>query len=167
MCRRFELQRTANQYGVDGGPGAGLGGRYRGRTGAWRQRKCDQWRALAYQLANPGLRFRFSKLYANQSAENARFAMRYVHRDANQIGIWLSLLAVLMAWAGIVLMMRKQERLPPSIGPALVVSGALLAMLSFGMLSASVMPASILGLLVGVVLACLALWQRWRSSRQE
>ena len=70
---------------------------------------------------------------------------------------------MLMAWAGIVLMARKH--LPNSVGPALVVSGALLAMVSIGILSASVMPASILGLVVGGVLAVVTLWKRWQNWR--
>ena len=120
---------------------------------------------LHIKLPTQGLRFRFSKLYANQSAENARFAMRYVHHDANQAGLGLSLLAVLMAWAGIVLMMRKPARLPQSLAPVLVVGAALMALLAFGMLGAAVLPASILGLLVGVILAGVTFWKQWQGTR--
>jgi hypothetical protein len=59
---------------------------------------------LHIELPTQGLLFRFAKLYANQSVEEARFSLRYVHQAAGFAGLWLSLLATLAGWVGIALL---------------------------------------------------------------
>ncbi|MEJ8568632.1 hypothetical protein [Elongatibacter sediminis] len=59
---------------------------------------------LHIELPTQGIRYRFAKLYANQSPEDARFRLRYVHPTAGFAGLWLSLLATLAIWAGIALL---------------------------------------------------------------
>ncbi len=118
---------------------------------------------LRIELPTQGLLYRFSKLYANQSADDAEFSIRYVHRNANLAGFWLSILAVIVVWAGIVAMGSKRIQTPQIFPPALIVSGAVMAVIAIGLLGASVVPASLLALAIGMVVGGGAIWQNWRS----
>jgi hypothetical protein len=118
---------------------------------------------LHIELPTQGLLYRFSKLYANQSADDAEFSIRYVHRNANIVGFWLSMLAVLLAWAGIVAMGSKRIQTPQYFPPALIVSGSVMAVIAIGLLGASVAPASTLALAIGLAVGGGAIWQNWRS----
>jgi hypothetical protein len=126
---------------------------------------------LHIELPTQGLLYRFAKLYANQSAEDAHFTLRYVHRSAGFAGLWISLLATVAIWAGIVLMgtgkglfpTPAQYKLPPYAPWALLLGGVAVAALSMTLLGASVMPASILSLAIAAVLACFQLWRLWRD----
>jgi hypothetical protein len=124
---------------------------------------------LHIDLPTQGLRYRFAKLYANQSAEDAHFSMRYVHRSAGFAGLWISLLATLAIWAGIVLMGRSisengigsLQKLPPWVPWTLLTAGAALAALSMTALGASVIPPSILSLAIAAALLGWQAWSRW------
>jgi hypothetical protein len=121
---------------------------------------------LHIELPTQGLRYRFSKLYANQSADDAEFSIRYVHRNASFAGFWLSILAVILAWAGIVAAGSKQIQTPEYFPPAMMASGVLMAIAAFGFLGASVVPASILALTIGLAIAGNAFW-RQRQERNK
>ena len=70
---------------------------------------------LHIELPTQGLLYRFAKLYANQSTEDAYFALRYVHRSAGFAGLWISLLATVAIWVGIVLMGTGKGLFPASM----------------------------------------------------
>lgn len=120
---------------------------------------------LHIELPTQGLRYQFSKLYANQSADDAGFSIRYVHRSANLVGFWLSIVAVIVCWAGIVAMGSKRIITPGFFPPTLIVSGAGMAIAAIGVLGAGVVPASVLALVIGMALGGVVLWQHWRSRR--
>jgi len=107
---------------------------------------------LHIELPTQGLLYRFSKLYANQSQEDAHFAMRYVHRSAGFAGLWLSLIATIGIWAGIALLWGAAAQLPSYLPWALLSAGAILVVLSISLLGASVTPPSYLSLGLAIVL---------------
>ena len=118
-------------------------------------------------MPTQGLLYRFAKLYANQSEEDARFSMRYVHRSAGFAGLWISLLASLAIWAGIVLVGPKPvvagQNLPRYLPWVLLITGSLGVTASINLLGSSVVPPSILSLVIAVALAAwrgLAWWQK-------
>ena len=127
---------------------------------------------LHIELPTQGLLYRFAKLYANQSAEDAQFSLRYVHRSAGFAGLWISLLATLAIWGGIVLLGRETDlsdngtlqRLPAYLPWTLLSAGTALVVLSIGLLGASVIPPSVLSLAVA---AGLLAWHGWRRFAQE
>jgi hypothetical protein len=129
---------------------------------------------LHIELPTQGLLYRFAKLYANQSAEDAHFTLRYVHRSAGFAGLWISLLAAVAAWAGIVLLgisagphtpdeseRNRLQNLPPFVPWALIASGATLVVISISLLGASMTPPSILSLLIAITLAAWQARKRW------
>ena len=95
--------------------------------------------------------------------------MRYVHRSAGFAGLWISLLATIAIWAGIMLMGTRQpvalQKLPPYLPWGLLTMGTALAALSMTVLGASVVPPSILSLAIAVALACWQAWRWWQSNR--
>jgi hypothetical protein len=116
---------------------------------------------LRIELPAEGLLFRFAKLYANQSAEDARFRLRYVRPAAGFAGLWFSLLATVAIWAGIALLwgLRPAVALAPQTPWLLVTGGALVLILSLTVLGAGVLPPSVLSLLIAVGLA------GWKARR--
>ncbi len=126
---------------------------------------------LHIELPTQGLLYRFAKLYANQSAEDAQFSLRYVHRSAGFAGLWISLLATLAIWGGIVALgggidvsgNGALQRLPAYLPWTLLAAGTALVALSIGLLGASIIPPSVLSLAVA---AGLLAWQAWRRFAQ-
>jgi len=124
---------------------------------------------LHIELPTQGLLYRFSKLYANQSQEDAHFTLRYVHRSAGFAGLWISLLATLAIWAGIVLVGLNARgpgalrELPLYVSWILLAGGAALATLSMTVLGANVIPPSILSLAIAVALVGWQSWQWWQK----
>jgi hypothetical protein len=124
---------------------------------------------LHIELPTQGLRYRFAKLYANQSAEDAHFSMRYVHRSASFAGLWISLLATLAVWAGIALLSKDitvngnaaLRKLPPYLPWTLLGTGSVLAALSMTTLGAGVLPPSILSLALAVALLAWQARRKW------
>jgi hypothetical protein len=106
---------------------------------------------LRIELPTEGLLVRFSKLYANQSLEDARFSMRYVNQDAHRWGLWLSLLATLAIWGGIIMLGQSRQIGPAYLPQILIVSGAISAVMAIGGLEASVYPTATLALIIGVI----------------
>jgi hypothetical protein len=125
---------------------------------------------LHIELPTQGLLYRFAKLYANQSAEDARFSLHYVRRSAAFAGWWISLLATLSVWAGIVLLSTQLkaapalQNLPPYIPWLLLTAGAVMLVLSIALLGASVVPASILSLAAALAVAGGKCWGWWRDK---
>jgi hypothetical protein len=109
--------------------------------------------------------YRFAKLYANQAKEDAYFTLRYVHQKAGFAGLWLSLLAAAAIWAGIILIGLKSTVVPRHLPTLLLTGGAVLLTMSVLLLGASVVPASMLSLLIASAAAAWLGWQRWQVWR--
>ena len=120
---------------------------------------------LHIELPTQGILFRFAKLYANQAKEDAYFSLRYVHQKAGFVGLWISLLAAAAVWAGIILLGIKRTAVPQQLPVMLIAGGAVVLALSIFLLGASVVPASILSLLVATAAAGWLGWQRWQVWR--
>jgi hypothetical protein len=136
---------------------------------------------LRIELPAQGLLFRFAKLYANQSDEDAHFSLRYVHRAAGFAGLWLSLLATLAIWAGIGLLWwgrsdrdadsgtgggiseiaRALSELPAQTPWLLLAAGTAVLAASITLLGAGILPPSVLSLAIALGLGG---WQVWRFT---
>lgn len=131
---------------------------------------------LHIDIPTQGLLYRFAKLYANQSAEDAHFSMRYVHRSAGFAGWWISLLATLAIWAGIILLGAVQrdpslrlegvavENLPAYLPWILITTGTVMVAASISLLEASVVPPALLSLAIASALLGWKTWTWWKSS---
>jgi hypothetical protein len=120
---------------------------------------------LHIDLPTQGVLYRFAKLYANQAREDAYFSLRYVHQKASFAGLWISLLAAAAVWAGIILIGMKYPSVPRQLPVALLAGGAVTLALSVLLLSVSVVPASLLSLLVATAVAVWIGWQKWQIWR--
>ena len=120
---------------------------------------------LHIELPTQGVLYRFAKLYANQAKEDAYFSLRYVHQKAGFAGLWISLLAAAAVWAGIILMGIKYPGAPRQLPTALLAGGAVMLSVSVLLLGASVVPASILSLLVASAVVAWLGWQKWQVWR--
>lgn len=140
---------------------------------------------LHIELPTQGVLYQFAKLYANQSAEGAYFSLRYVHRNAGFAGWWISLLATLAIWAGIILLGVNQkgnsinsrdtdshrngfaalQNLPAYLPWVLILVGTVVVTISINLLGASVIPLSLLSLGIAVTLLCWKLWSWWQDNR--
>jgi hypothetical protein len=118
---------------------------------------------LRIELPAQGLLFRFAKLYANQSDEDAHFSLRYVHRAAGFAGLWLSLLAILAIWAGIALLwgLRPVGDLPPQTPWLLLTAGTAVLAAAITLLGAGILPPSVLSLAIALGLGG---WKAWRFT---
>ena len=124
---------------------------------------------LHIELPTQGVLYRFSKLYANQSEEEAWFSLRYVDRSAGFAGFWISLFGVLVLWAGIVLTgikkagsEQKRSRYLPAV---LVVTGAMLLTLAVTVFGASVTPPSVLSLVIAAGLVARWTFTAWKNRQ--
>ncbi len=129
---------------------------------------------LHIELPTQGLRYRFAKLYANQSAEDAQFSMRYVQRSAGFAGLWISLLATLAFWLGVLLLGARSSSgdwpyaLTPNQWPAqlhwILLSGGVAGVwLATTLLGASILPPSVLSLILAGLMAAAYGWWHWRG----
>jgi len=102
------------------------------------------------------------------------FTMRYVHRSAGFAGLWISLIATIGIWAGIVLLgmnakapaLKEDEAgalpsIPSWVPWALLASGAVLTAVSISLLGASVTPPAILSLAIAIILASWQARRKW------
>lgn len=120
---------------------------------------------LHIELPTQGVLYRFAKLYANQAREDAWFSLRYVHQKASFAGLWISLLATAALWAGIILMAYKPAELGPQVPVVMVIGGAVTLALCIVLLGVSVVPASILTLVLAAMYAAWAGWRKWQVWR--
>ena len=120
---------------------------------------------LHIELPTQGVLFQFAKLYANQAKEDAYFSLRYVHEKAGFAGFWISLFAAAAVWAGIILLGMKTTAIPRQLPGALVGGGTVMMALSVLLLGTSVVPASLLSLVIAAAAAAWMGWQRWQVAR--
>jgi len=146
---------------------------------------------LHIELPTQGLLFSFSKLYANQSSEDAHFSLRYVNSSAGFIGLWLSMLATLAVWVGIVLLGHKSDgsdgnspgmefkggrdtslllgilnagALPVYVPWLLIGAGSAVTVLAITLLSVSIIPPALLSLAIALALAGRMAWRRHSTT---
>jgi hypothetical protein len=115
---------------------------------------------LKINVPRQGVLFAFEKLYANQSAQEAAFSVRYVSEDTNYAGMVLSALGALLVWAGIVALGSRRFTPPRQATIAAIGTGVALLLLTIGYLGTTPLPASILAILVALL---LAVW--WIAGR--
>ncbi len=120
---------------------------------------------LRIELPTQGILYQFSKLYANQSDDEAGFSLQYVNKGASFVGFWLSLLATVLLWAAIIVLGRRQDERSRYLAPALLVSGLGMAFVAFSTLGASITPASTLALAIGVAFVIHKLWQLYQARK--
>ncbi len=122
---------------------------------------------LHIDLPTQGMLYQFSKLYANQSADDAAFSIRYVNQHANVMGFWLSLVAVVLTWGGIIALGSKRIVTPQYFPPTLILAGVFMAIVAFNLLGASFGPASGLAIAVGGTVGCGLIWQKFRLRQSQ
>jgi hypothetical protein len=126
---------------------------------------------LHIELPTQGVLYSFSKLYANQSDQDAYFVLGYFDRSAGFLGYWSGLFAVLMIWLGIVLVSLKKtksgSRLKGYMSWCLITAGIVLLMIAIGLLGASIVPPSILSLVIASTVIIWRLVVRWRQGQGE
>ena len=123
---------------------------------------------LRITVPTRGILFAFEKLYANQSAEEATFSIRYVSSRFNQVGLLLSVVGTVLLWVGIVAVARRRIGLSRNQTIACIALGVVLLLISIGYLETDPILASILALFIAVMLAVLwaiLRFRTWRESR--
>lgn len=135
---------------------------------------------LHIELPTQGILYRFAKLYANQSPEPARFTLSYVHPAAGFAGLWLSLLATFVIWAGIAKMgsgsffapersatvqVPQKRNLTPFLPWLLITAGTVVLAMSLTLLGASPMPPSVLSVVLATALLVRKVWRSVSKRR--
>jgi len=122
---------------------------------------------LRISVPTQGIQFAFEKLYANRSADDATFSIRYVSSSTNHIGLLLSVSGVALLWIGVLAIGGRRIRLSRSATIVCNLTAVALLVASIGYLGTSPVPASLLALAIALVLALWWAAQRWRSHRQR
>lgn len=123
---------------------------------------------LRINVPTQGVQFAFEKLYANQSSEDAAFAIRYVSSGANYLSVLLSALGAVLLWVGIIALAGRRPRLARPGAVACLVVGLALLIATLGYLGTSPLPASGLALAIAALLAAWTAarqWRRWRLGK--
>ena len=125
---------------------------------------------LRINVPTRGVLFAFEKLYANRSAEEAAFSIRYVSAEGNYAGLLMSLAGVCFLWLGILALGTERIKLPRKPAVAVLGAGVLALIGSIGYLGSSPAPASLLALVIALVLAvwwAAAKLRDWRRNRKS
>ncbi|MDH3739881.1 MAG: hypothetical protein OER92_11855, partial [Alphaproteobacteria bacterium] len=124
---------------------------------------------LRINVPTQGIQFAFEKLYANQSPEEASFAVRYVSPEASQGSLVASGIAALLVWLGIAALAGSRVRLPRRTAVAALGGGVVVLVVSLGFLGTSPVLASALTLAAAALWggwAAVDRWRVWRANRQ-
>lgn len=103
---------------------------------------------LRVYVPTQGIHMSFEKLYANQSGDDTWIALKYSSGAGNQLGVWLSVLGVVMVWVGVFVLRRKDLAHSTEIAIAGVFGGTLCLLVAIAYLESSANTAAVL-LLVG------------------
>jgi hypothetical protein len=120
---------------------------------------------LRITVPTQGIQFAFEKLYANQSPEQALFAIRYVSADANQLGLLLSVVGTVLLWIGVIGLASRRVRAPRLGTGAAIVAGVVLLAVTIGYLGTTPVLPSALALIIAAILAAWLGFERWRAWR--
>ncbi len=124
---------------------------------------------LRINVPTQGVLYAFEKLYANQSAEEAGFSIRYVSADGNNAGLLMSILGVVLLWSGILALSSDKIKLARGLVIWTLVAGVVLLLGAIGYLGASPVVASVLTLGIAAVIAiwwAVVRWRGWRQARK-
>jgi hypothetical protein len=120
---------------------------------------------LRIAVPRQGVHYAFEKLYANQSPQEAGFEVRYLAAGVDDIGLAMSVLAVVLLWIGIAGLAGRGTRLPTVVVVPCTLSGLALLALTVGYLETSPLLASGLALAIAVILALAWAVRFWRTRR--
>ncbi|MDH5326464.1 MAG: hypothetical protein OEZ68_06495 [Gammaproteobacteria bacterium] len=130
----------------------------------------NQAGAFKVNVPTQGIRFEFAKLYANKSQTPAFFTIRYTSVEGKTLGIWVSIIGVLLIWLAIFLIKFPSEKLAEQNRHKaswwVLGSGFALVLLSIGYLGTSLQVAAttaLLGAVVFIIKLAAPVVQRWRS----
>ena len=87
---------------------------------------------LRITVPTQGIHFAFEKLYANQSADEAEFSIRYVSSDGNRVGVVLCILGVLLTWFGILAIGYARLKCPRNVATGSIITGVVLLIMAIG-----------------------------------
>jgi hypothetical protein len=122
---------------------------------------------LRVSVPTQGIRFTFEKLYANQSPEGATFSIGYLSADANGVAVFLSVVGVILIWAGIAALADPRVPLSRRAAAASIAGGIALVLLTVGYSETSPVPAAALALAIATGLGAWAGVERWRDWHTE
>ena len=125
--------------------------------------------ALRTQMGQPlrtnvptqGVQFAFEKLYANQSPEEASFAVRFVSPGASQASLVASAVGALLVWLGIAGLAGSRIRVPRRAAVSALVGGIATLAVTLGYLGTGPVLASAVTLLLAAVWGVWAAANRW------
>jgi len=120
---------------------------------------------LHISVPQAGIRFTFSKLYANQSEVQAFARIPYSSASGSAVGQLWSFVAAAMVWIGGFLLWTKDERLPRRGQVAFIVAGTIALAVAFGVYHVSSTPTLLLSLAVAGYLAAPRIKQLIRDAR--
>ncbi|NKB49998.1 MAG: hypothetical protein GKS02_11640 [Alphaproteobacteria bacterium] len=120
---------------------------------------------LRINVPTQGIQFAFEKLYANQSSEEASFAVRYVSPGASQGGLVASAVGALLVWLGIAALAGSRIRLPRRQAVAALGGGVAALAITIGYLGTSPVLAAALTLVIAMLWGAWAAADRWRMWR--
>jgi hypothetical protein len=145
-----EMARARQVAGADATGGAGFG------------------EPLKIQVPAEGVLFEFQKLYANQSADQPRFALRYASAQGHRAGLAAGALGVLALWLG-VLLLGGWRGVPRGAALGVVVAGLALVVGPVSYLGTNptflAALAMAIGLILGAWLGSRRLIATWRARR--
>jgi len=121
---------------------------------------------LRITVPTQGIQFAFEKLYANQSSEEAAFSLNYVSAQGSQYGLLASAVGALVLWFGIAGLASRRVHLPRTATISCVVLGMMVLVGTIGFLGTSPVVASALSLILAVLLAGWAGFNRLRDWRR-
>ncbi len=120
---------------------------------------------LPVSVPTQGIHFAFEKLYANQAPEDPQFTIRYASMQTGRMGGLISLLAVVLIWAGIIALGSQRFRLPKYLAVTLIGLGASLLVVAIGPVGSSPATPSLLALSIAVGVAGWLTVGYWKQRK--
>ncbi len=121
---------------------------------------------LVIQVPTAGVRYSFTKLYANQRDERVELRIGYASRRGGVIGSWITALGTLLLWVAVALTLRSESKARRRLAGALALTGSLTVAVMMGVFHASSRPAVTISVLVALVVA-VGIAARWWKARQD
>ncbi|MDH3688718.1 MAG: hypothetical protein OEU36_04465 [Gammaproteobacteria bacterium] len=119
--------------------------------------------SLRLTVPTKGIHFAFDKLYANQSAEDATFSIRYTSIEGNRIALFSSLIGTVLVWLGILGLGSHQIKMSRRASAVSVAIGAGTLIIAIGAMGTSPLLAS--GTTLLIVLS-LGVWSAAKNIRE-
>lgn len=120
---------------------------------------------LQITVPTQGIHFAFEKLYANQAPEDPQFTIRYASMGAGRIGSLLSLLAVVLIWAGVLGLGSRQWRMKHYQAGACLGGGVVLLIVAIAQTGSGIVLPFSLALVVAIALGVRMTVNYFRRDR--